>query len=90
MSDKNSSGSRNWDSLDTLVFFAGGKPHTKARKYVEDRGGRAGSGSGNWSSGSSTWSGTTLVDGPSGDGSKSYYGSGEEPKSYYGSGEESK
>jgi hypothetical protein len=37
MSDKDSSSSRKWDKLDTLVFFAGGSPHEKARNYVLDK-----------------------------------------------------
>jgi hypothetical protein len=36
-SDKKYSSSRKWDSLDTLVYLAGGRPHEKARDYVLDK-----------------------------------------------------
>jgi hypothetical protein len=36
MSGKKSS-DREWDTLDSLVFFARGQPHEKARSYVEDK-----------------------------------------------------
>lgn len=37
MSDKDSSSSKKWDKLDTLIFFAGGYPHEKARSYGLDK-----------------------------------------------------
>jgi hypothetical protein len=36
MPDKKSS-DRKWGTLDSLVFFAGGRPHEKARSYVEGK-----------------------------------------------------
>lgn len=36
MPDKKSS-DRKWDTLDSLVLFAGGRPHEKARSYVEKK-----------------------------------------------------
>lgn len=29
--------SKKWDSLDTLVWLAGGRPHKEARKYVKQK-----------------------------------------------------
>lgn len=37
MSSSKKSSSRKWDSLDTLVYMAGGRPHVKARSYVQDK-----------------------------------------------------
>ncbi|KAL2149113.1 hypothetical protein VTH82DRAFT_8461 [Thermothelomyces myriococcoides] len=38
MSGKKPSKSQKWDSLDSLVYLAGGWPHDKAREYVERKG----------------------------------------------------
>jgi hypothetical protein len=35
--DKKSSSTRKWNGLDNLVYLAGGRPHEKAREYVQKK-----------------------------------------------------